>query len=91
MDNGSQSDFISEELCDRLKLNKHKVHIPVVSINDQITQALHIVKVNTASAVDNSYHSKLNCLVLPKITGVVRNVEQDVFNLLLACAEDGGW
>ncbi|XP_030763274.1 uncharacterized protein LOC115887891 [Sitophilus oryzae] len=76
LDSGSQSNFISERLCDILHLTKEKTSFSVSGIN-QISEILkHKVIVKIRSATIN-YEAKLTCLVVPEITGNLPSVSFD--------------
>lgn len=67
LDSGSQSNFISESLCQRLSLNRKKVNMPVSGIGQAVVNVRYTVSVNISSRF-GSHHYDLNCLVLPKLT-----------------------
>ncbi|XP_058816784.1 uncharacterized protein LOC131680080 [Topomyia yanbarensis] len=67
LDSGSQSNFISESLCQRLALNRRKVNVPVSGIGQAIVNVRYTVSVQFSSHF-RSHEYCLECLVLPKLT-----------------------
>lgn len=79
LDSGSQSNFISEELCQRLKLKRQNVHIPLCGISESQSSVKNMVNATVLSR-HNGYKVNLNFLVLPKITGELPSVSVDIGN-----------
>ena len=71
LDNGSQTNIMTVQLCEKLKLTMYPVQVPVNSVNNVINTAFHKVKVNIQSRTDTSYKKTIECLVLPAITGQI--------------------
>ncbi|XP_055623056.1 uncharacterized protein LOC129766513 [Toxorhynchites rutilus septentrionalis] len=67
LDSGSQSNFISETLCQKLNLKRTRINLPVSGIG-QATVSVHF-KVNVMLASRfGGFEEQLPCLVLPKLT-----------------------
>ena len=68
LDSASQSNYITKELCERLKLKTEPVKINVSGINHQhnliITER---AKLKFKSRL-NDFNATITCLVIPKIT-----------------------
>jgi len=67
LDCGSQSNFITESSVRRLGLKQTRNQVPITDINNATSVTNYHVNVELTSMNDN-YTSKLNCLVLPRIT-----------------------
>ncbi|XP_045475255.1 uncharacterized protein LOC123681087 [Harmonia axyridis] len=67
LDSGSQSNLMTTELAERLKLPTDKVDIPVVGINQGLTHITEITRAKLKSKV-NSYQVDLTFLILNIIT-----------------------
>lgn len=67
MDSGSQSNFISEELSNKLRLPSRETPIEVRGINQQVSHAVKTVNLSVSSHC-NSFLTEMQCIVLPKIT-----------------------
>lgn len=67
LDSGSQSNFITKELCDKLQLNLSTISIPVGGINQTITNILNKTNATIRSRF-NTFQVTLPFLVLTKIT-----------------------
>ncbi|XP_058449243.1 uncharacterized protein LOC131429209 [Malaya genurostris] len=67
LDSGSQSNFISESLCQRLALHRSKVNVPVSGIGQAIMNVRYKVSVQFSSRFESQQHC-MECLVLPKLT-----------------------
>ncbi|XP_060518380.1 uncharacterized protein LOC132697105 [Cylas formicarius] len=68
LDNGSQSNFISQRCCNILNLPKTKVEISIFGINQLDYPVNYMVSVEVNSKTNN-FRRTLSCLVLPSITG----------------------
>lgn len=77
LDCGSQSNFITEQLCEKLNLQKQRFHFSVGGINQTITNINHYATAIIKSRF-NSYREKLSFLVLGKIT---ENLPLSTFNV----------
>lgn len=67
LDSGSQSNFVSESLCQKLDLKRTRINLPVSGIG-QATVNVHY-KVNIVlSSRFGGFEQQIDCLVLPKLT-----------------------
>ncbi|XP_053685837.1 uncharacterized protein LOC128735375 [Sabethes cyaneus] len=67
LDSGSESNFISEHLSQRLKVDRQKVHISVLGIGQASAKVKQRVQATIRSRVSR-FSRELNFLVLPKVT-----------------------
>lgn len=67
LDSGSQSNFISEQCCDKLKLSKKPVDIPISGIGETIYRIRYATRVTIKSRTD-AFTLNINCLIIPKVT-----------------------
>ncbi|XP_055543216.1 uncharacterized protein LOC129728785 [Wyeomyia smithii] len=67
LDNGSQSNIISERLCQMLRLKRRKINIPISGVGQSSCSVRHAVKANIKSRM-NDFAIDLECLVMPRIT-----------------------
>ncbi|XP_062542316.1 uncharacterized protein LOC134210285 [Armigeres subalbatus] len=67
LDSGSQPSFISEALCQKLRLKRTKLNSPVSGIGQSVVNVRYAVKLSIASRFE-SFNAELDCLVLPKLT-----------------------
>jgi hypothetical protein len=68
LDAGSQSNFITRHLTNKLKLKTIPITHKIIGINAQPSNVTESVNISIKS-ICNDYGSNLNCLVLSKITG----------------------
>jgi hypothetical protein len=68
LDAGSQSNFITRHLTNKLKLKTIPITHKIIGINAQLSNVTESVNINIKS-ICSDYGSNLNCLVLSKITG----------------------
>nr|CAH7764605.1 unnamed protein product [Callosobruchus chinensis] len=80
LDSGAQSSFMTEELCNRLKIHKEKVSFVVNGISDSQMNVADRTEVNIFSS-SNNFDINLTCFVLPKITSVLPKHKIDVSQL----------
>lgn len=67
LDSGSQSNFISESLCQKLNLKRIRHNLPVSGIGQAIVNVRYKVNLTFASRF-GGFDQLLECLVLPKLT-----------------------
>lgn len=67
LDNGSQSNFITEELCNKLHLSRQKVKYCVTGVGQALAGISQQTNVGLKSC-SSSFSAKISCLILPKIT-----------------------
>ncbi|XP_055543392.1 uncharacterized protein LOC129728940 [Wyeomyia smithii] len=67
LDSGSQPSFISEALCQKIRLTRTKLNSPVSGIGQSIVNVRYAVAVSLASRFEN-FMTQQDCLVLPKLT-----------------------
>lgn len=67
LDNGSTSNFVTQDLCGKLGLLKRNTRSTVSGINDQISNTSESCNI-TLHSFSGGYHANVNCFVLPKIT-----------------------
>lgn len=68
LDSGSQSNFITQDLCNLLGLKHTKINLTVTGINHATSNLTHKIDLNLKSIYDN-YKSSISCIVTPQITG----------------------
>nr|CAH7762057.1 unnamed protein product [Callosobruchus chinensis] len=73
LDSGSQSCYITEELCSKLNLNKSKIDFAVSGLNNNVFAIKSKSFVRFRSTREN-YTKTISCYILPTITGVIPNV-----------------
>ncbi|XP_053698923.1 uncharacterized protein LOC128745882 [Sabethes cyaneus] len=67
LDNGSQTNIISERLCQILRLKRKKINIPVFGVGQASFNVRHSVIANIKSRMNN-FETDLEFLVMPHIT-----------------------
>lgn len=72
LDSGSQSNFITEDVCNVLGLQKTKMNLAITGIGQISTQMSHVTEVAIKSRFNN-YEASLSCIIVPKITGNLPN------------------
>ncbi|XP_077275276.1 uncharacterized protein LOC143904452 [Temnothorax americanus] len=82
LDNGSQSNFVTEKLCNILNLAKREVSIPVSGFNQSLTHIKHSVT-TTLQSRDGRFAAELSFLVVPRITETLpaQTINRYVLNL----------
>ncbi|XP_038106697.1 uncharacterized protein LOC119766305 [Culex quinquefasciatus] len=77
LDNGSQVNFITLTMADRLKLQRVAANVPICGIGAVKTYAKESVTVELKSRVSN-FSVNVECLIVPKVTGMVPAVPVDI-------------
>lgn len=70
LDNASQSNFITEALCDKLKLATTAIDMNVIGIGPGTLNITHKANVNFYSRCNN-YKGTVTCLVVPHISSAL--------------------
>ncbi|KAH0818571.1 hypothetical protein GEV33_004220 [Tenebrio molitor] len=93
LDNGSQQNFIREDLCKKLGISlvPHSTKIRGIgSVTNQTTQSAEI----RFNLVDNSFTKTIQCLVMPEITSNLPPQTLDLSNIIIPeniKLADPGW
>ncbi|XP_055622781.1 uncharacterized protein LOC129766285 [Toxorhynchites rutilus septentrionalis] len=77
LDSGSQVNFVTEKLADTLGLPNQPSNVQIAGINNINTLARNRIELEFQSK-HNDYRCKLECLVIPKITGKIPSTTIDV-------------
>lgn len=80
LDCGSQSSFISNELCAKIGCDTSRVNLLVNGINNTSSKIKYKCNVNIHSTLHN-FQTHLNCFVVPEITGNIPATDIDFKNL----------
>ncbi|XP_055621994.1 uncharacterized protein LOC129765607 [Toxorhynchites rutilus septentrionalis] len=67
LDSGSESNFVSERLCQRMRISRTKVDVSIVGIGGVATSVKHKVHATIRSRT-SPYAQKMSFLVLPRVT-----------------------
>ncbi|XP_058840021.1 uncharacterized protein LOC131695495 [Topomyia yanbarensis] len=67
LDSGSQSNFVSESLCQKLDLKRSRVNLPVSGIGQSTVNVHYKVQIALSSRF-GGFEQQIDCLVLPKLT-----------------------
>lgn len=73
LDSGSQSSFITEELCDKLSLEKSEIKINVAGLAENVSKINYKCNLKIRSFSSN-FETTLDCLILPEITSCIPSV-----------------
>ncbi|XP_062700072.1 uncharacterized protein LOC134284801 [Aedes albopictus] len=79
LDSGSQVNFVTEEMANRLGLTKKPANVPIVGINALRSLAREKMVVKIRSRV-SCFHASLECLVTPRVTGAIPTSKIDTTN-----------
>ncbi|XP_053697048.1 uncharacterized protein LOC128744228 [Sabethes cyaneus] len=82
LDSGSQVNFITEEMANRLGIPKKPANIPIVGINALRTHAHDKVTIKFRSRV-STFHASLECLVTPRVTGTIPTSKIDIAHWMI--------
>lgn len=82
LDNGSTSNFITSDLCEKLGVLRRSESATVTGINEQscISTQSCFVKIQSFSS---SFKSDINCYILPKITNLLPSTYININNINL--------
>lgn len=72
LDNGSQSNFITKELTEKLDITKTSIRLPVGGVDQSITNVSHKTKASIKSLYNN-YNAKLTFMIVDNITQELPN------------------
>lgn len=70
LDSGSQSNFVTERLCQKLNLSMQKIDVSVIGINQVVSPIKYRCDVNIQS-LQNWFKKTISCLVVPRITDCI--------------------
>lgn len=72
LDSGSQSNFLTEKACNKLKLPTNRLKLEILGFNQNLTKVNHSCNL-TIHSTDESYSTKLSCLIVPKICNLSKH------------------
>ncbi|XP_062714046.1 uncharacterized protein LOC134290850 [Aedes albopictus] len=76
LDSGSQVNFISEAMLEKLQVDREEIDIPITGINSVRSSVRQRARVEVRSK-HNGFKMELDCLVSPKVTGNLPTFEID--------------
>ncbi|XP_062537817.1 uncharacterized protein LOC134206142 [Armigeres subalbatus] len=76
LDSGSQVNFVTEEMANRLGAPKMQANVPITGINALRSLARDKVFIKFRSSY-GGFQANIECLVTPKVTGIIPNVRID--------------
>ncbi|XP_065084349.1 uncharacterized protein LOC135706631 [Ochlerotatus camptorhynchus] len=79
LDSGSQVNFVTEDMANRLGLPKKPANVSITGINALRTLARDKVTLKFKSRVSN-FQASLECLVTPKVTGTIPSSKININN-----------
>nr|XP_034195039.1 uncharacterized protein LOC117611213 [Osmia lignaria] len=82
LDGGSQTHFITNELAEKLQLEKHSVSLTFSGLGQQATKAQYLVK-TVVKARHSSFSNQVLFITLPSITGLLPSRQVDRSNMQL--------
>ncbi|XP_062538935.1 uncharacterized protein LOC134207229 [Armigeres subalbatus] len=77
LDSGSQVNFISEAMLEKLQVDREEINIPITGVNSVRSSVRQKAKVDVLSK-HNNFKIEFDCLVSPKITGNLPTFEEDM-------------
>lgn len=80
LDSGSQSNFITDEMCQLLGLQKQRINSTVSSISQAITNISYKTEIKLQSR-HNAFKATITCLILPNITANLPPISFDSSSL----------
>lgn len=67
LDNGSTSNFVTSDLCEKLGLPRHNTNSTVIGINSKLSSSTKMCTLSL-QACNGSYKASVDCYILPNIT-----------------------
>lgn len=80
LDSGSQSSYITKDLCEKLNLTTTKETITVCGLNNTLSNIEAKCDIRIES-LHNNFSADISCFVVPQITGNLPSVTLNVFEL----------
>ncbi|XP_045462033.1 uncharacterized protein LOC123672092 [Harmonia axyridis] len=80
LDAGSQTNFITSDLCKRLNLNTQPIKFAISGVGEAMSEIHSKVQVSIFSRLNN-YNESISCLIIPKITQNLPIVSFDIDTL----------
>ncbi|XP_050535103.1 uncharacterized protein LOC126902121 [Daktulosphaira vitifoliae] len=80
LDSGSQTNFITTDLAQKLKLQKKRVNIGIAGVDNSMSKSYYSLK-TTIQSRDNNYSNELEFLSLPKITSLLPTEKININNV----------
>lgn len=80
LDSGSQSNFVTQDIVDRLNLRTNKINLPVSGVG-QIKTNINKQVFIQLSSTNKSFKTKLSFLVINKITDLIPHNKFDIIKL----------
>ncbi|XP_055639950.1 uncharacterized protein LOC129777604 [Toxorhynchites rutilus septentrionalis] len=77
LDSGSQVNFVTEEMANRLGVPKKRANVPITGINALRSLAREKINISFRSRV-SSFHANLDCLVTTQVTGTIPTSKLDI-------------
>lgn len=77
LDCGSQSNFITQALCDKLGLPKKQVSVPVLTLNGNLSNISYQMKIQMKDIGGRNPRRDLTCLVVDKISRNIPTAQID--------------
>jgi len=79
LDAGSEVNFATRNLSKKLGLTRHNVSVPVVGVNQIISQVKDMIKISIRSRF-YEYQKNINCLILQRITDPIPSISAGEHN-----------
>ncbi|XP_038120327.1 uncharacterized protein LOC119770111 [Culex quinquefasciatus] len=77
LDSGSQVNFLSERIADKLKAPRESLYVPIAGVGGSKMYAREKVRVTVRSRY-SAFAASIACLVVPKVTGIIPGSKIDV-------------
>lgn len=85
LDNGSTANFITQKLCDKLRLPRRSTSSTVTGINNQTSFSAQSCDF-TIESYNGSYKANINCFILPEITKILPSSLIDIKSIPIPSA-----